>query len=216
MSRLSVAIQRWRWGTLEDRRQRGLVLLHDVLATTPLGRRYWVIMGLLLGCVREGGPLRRDRDADFGFLERDLPHFLAAAEVLRSRGFDLRRAQVNNDGGVTKWAFKYQGFKYEFFMFLERGSRLRWIYHSRKPSLEVVNEVPQHGLDELELYGRRWLKPVDADQYLTRLYGDWRKPDPNYRYWRDCRATVSRSPWSGERRRMGLQQLEPVSIAAGR
>lgn len=200
MRSLTELIHRLRWGTLEARRRNGLVTLHDLLAETPIARKYWIIMGLLLGCVRDGGPIPWDRDADFGFLESDLPHFLAAAEVLRSRGFSQRRSQINNDGSVTKWAFKYQGVKYEFFMFLERGDRLRWIYHSQKLHLELVNELPRHGLDELELYGRRWLKPANTEEYLTILYGNWRKPDPNYRYWRDCQATVSREPWAGERR----------------
>ena len=203
MRSLTAMIHRWRWGTLEERRRNGLVLLHDVLAGTPLQGKYWMIMGLLLGCVRDGGPIKWDRDADFGFLESDLPHFLAAAEVLRSRGFNLRPRQLNNDGSVTKWAFKYQGVKYEFFMFLEREDRLRWLYHSQKLHLELINEVPRHGLDEIELYGRRWLKPANADEYLTTLYGNWRTPDPNYSYARDCQATVSRAPWSGKRRRAG-------------
>jgi len=200
---LTAAIHDWRWGPLEERRRNGLVVLHDLLAGTPIHRKYWLIMGLLLGCVRDGAPIKWDRDADFGFLESDLPDFLKAADVLRANGFDLRPRQLNNDGGVTKWAFKYQGVKYEFFMFLERGDRLRWIYHSRKLHLELVNELPRHELDEIELYGRRWLKPANADEYLTTLYGNWRTPDPNYRYWRDCQATISRAPWSGKRRRAG-------------
>jgi hypothetical protein len=203
MRKLTARFHRWRWGTLDVRRRNGLVLLHDVLTGTPIQGKYWMIMGLLLGCVRDGQPIKWDRDADFGFLQRDLQQFLAAVEVLRSRGFSLRRQQINNDGSVTKWALKFQGFKYEFFMFLQQGDRLRWIYHSEKLHLEVVNELPSHELDELDLYGRRWLKPANAEEYLTALYGDWRTPDPNYVYARDCRATVSRSPWSGVRRRVG-------------
>jgi len=170
----------WRWGPLEERRRNGLVVLHDLLAGTPIHRKYWIIMGLLLGCVRDGGPIKWDRDADFGFLERDLPHFLAAAEVLRSRGFSLRPRQLNNDGSVTKWAFKRQGVKYEFFMFLERGDRLRWIYHSRKLQLELINELPRHELDEFELYGRRWLKPARPPlQRGARIRRRTRYPHPS-------------------------------------
>lgn len=198
MGKLKQAIFRLRWGPLPQRREAGLVYLHDVLADTAFGHKYWVIMGLLLGCMRHGGPIPWDKDADFGFLERDLPDFLAALAELQKRGFEPCPLQVNNDGKTTKWAVRRQAMKYEFFLFEERGSRLRWYYHRRKPPIEVVNEVDAHGLDELELYGRRWLKPKDADAYLTALYGDWRTPNSNYVYWRDCGATVDRYPWSGE------------------
>jgi hypothetical protein len=63
----------------------------------------------------------------------------------------------------------------------------------------VVNEVDAHELDEIELYGRRWLKPANHEDYLKSLYGDWRTPDPHYRYWRDCQASVARHPWTGRR-----------------
>lgn len=202
MRKLKEAIAKFRWGPLPERRARGLIYLHDVLAGTGFHRKYWMVMGLLLGCMRDGGPIPWDRDADFGFLERDLPDFMAAFGELRRKGFSPCRLQVNNDGKITKWAVRRQGFKFEFFLFEQRADRLRWYYHSRKPRLEVVNEIPVHGLDEFELYGRRWLKPDNADACLTALYGDWRTPDSHYVYWRDCGATVDRYPWSGERRRV--------------
>ena len=186
---------------MDVRRERGLIDLHDTLAKTEFADKYWATMGFLLGCIRDGGPIAWDRDADFGFLERDLPSFKAALEDLRGAGFRPARLQVNNDGRITKWAVRRQHFKFEFFMFEERGDKLRWVFHNRKEGLEIINEIPAHGLDEFELYGRRWLKPENTGEYLTALYGDWRTPDPNYVYWRDCGVTVDRYPWSGERRR---------------
>jgi hypothetical protein len=201
--RLNEAVNRLRWGTLDERRKRGLVRLHDLLAECGFDGHYWMIMGLLLGCVRDGAPITWDRDADFGFLDSDLPQFLEAVRHLRAHGFQLRRPQVNNDGRTTKWALKFEAMKYEFFQFERHGGNLRWYYHRRKPPLELVNEVPAHGLARFELYGRSWQIPDDAEGVLSRIYGDWRKPDPDYVYWRDCRATVERYPWTGERRSAG-------------
>jgi hypothetical protein len=183
--KLNEFISRLRWGTLDKRRRRGLMRLHDLLAGTDFHGRYWMIMGLLLGCVRDGGPIAWDRDSDFGFMDEDLPKLLGAVTLLRGHGFELRPPQVNNDGRTTKWALRREAVKYEFFLFEKQGDSLRWYYHRRKPSLELVNEVPIHGL---------------TDENLTRIYGDWRRPDPNYLYWRDCGATVDRSAWTGERR----------------
>jgi len=80
------------------------------------------------------------------------------------------------------------------------GANIRWYFHQRKPPLEMINEVPAHGLAEFELYGKRWQVPAHAEDVLTRIYGDWQKPNPGYLNWRDCRAIVERYPWTGERR----------------
>jgi hypothetical protein len=199
--------ERLLWGEPIERRRRGLVRLHDVLAETSLSGKYFMTMGFLLGCVRDGAPIPWDRDFDFGFLSDDLAHFLEAAEKLRSRGYDLRPAQINNDGRITKWAFKLQGVKFEFFQFEKHGSNVRWHYHRRKPSLELTNEVPWGGLVEQEVYGRSWLRPANAEEILTRIYGDWRSPNPGYVYWRDCRATVERHAWTGQRRPWGRGRI---------
>jgi hypothetical protein len=198
--KLNEFVNRLRWGPLEVRRKHGLIKLHDVLAETSFAGRYWMIMGLLLGCMRDGGPIRWDRDADFGFMDEDLPHFLTAAGKLSDHGFAMRRSQVNNDGRITKWALKFRAVKYEFFQFEKQDGNFRWYYHRRKPAMELINEVPGHGLTTFELYGRRWLMPDTAEEILTKIYGNWRKPDPNYVYWRDCGATIDRYPWTGERR----------------
>jgi hypothetical protein len=198
--RLNEFFYRLRWGSLEERRRRGLVRLHDLLATTDFADRYWMIMGLLLGCRRDGAPVPWDRDSDFGFMDEDLPSFLAAMRVLRDAGYNLRPPQVNNDGRTTMWTLKYEAVKYDFFLMQRHGGSYRWICHQRKPPLELVNEVPAHGLAAYVLYDRQWQVPDNAEDLLTRMYGDWRRPDPDYVYWRDCRAIVERYPWTGERR----------------
>jgi len=174
--------------------------LHDLLADTEFHGRYWMIMGLLLGCLRDGGPIAWDRDSDFGFMDEDLPKFEAASRKLRDQGFELRPPQVNNDGRTTKWTLRREAIKYEFFQFERQGDRLRWYYHRRKPSIECVNEVPVHGLKAFELYGRRWQIPDRAEDVLARVYGDWRRPNRNFLQWRDSGAIVDRYTWTGERR----------------
>ncbi len=118
---------------------------------------------------------------------------------LRAEGYDLRPPQVNNDGRTTMWTLKYQAVKYDFFLFDRNGANIRWYFHQRKPPLEMINEVPAHGLAEFELYGKRWQvphRPRTSCAHLRRLA----QPNPGYLYWRDCRAIVERYPWTGERR----------------
>jgi len=200
MRKLAEFIGRLRWGSIEERRRDGLVQMYDLLAQTSLHGKYWVFLGLMLGCVREGGPLAHDRDSDFAFLASDSRAFLDAVAVLRRSGFDLRPLQVNNDGRTTKWALKRRCYKFEFFQIDRVGDRYRWFTHGRNPPTELVNEVPAHGLADFELYGRRFKIPDNAERQLEILYGNWRQPDPDYKYWRDCKATVERNPWSSPRR----------------
>lgn len=101
---LNERVCRLRRGPLEARRRCCLVRLYDVLAATSLTGRNWMIMGPLLGCMRDGGPIRWDRDSDFGFMHEDLPHFLDAARKLNEHDYVMRPPQVNNDGRTTKWA----------------------------------------------------------------------------------------------------------------
>jgi phosphorylcholine metabolism protein LicD len=210
MDNLTERLRRIRWGPLQQRRRRGLRRLHDVLAQTGFHNRYWMAMGMLLGCIRDGEPMPGDPDADFGFLEKDLKRFRKAMGALQDKEFRLRPVSVNNDGTESKWAFRYQGVKYEFYLFRTVGSRLRWYYHARKPSIEVVNEIDAHNLSEIDLYGRRWLKPEDHEVYLEALYGDWRTPDPQYCYWKDCQATIIRRPWTGVQRRRVRSTPSPL------
>jgi hypothetical protein len=126
-------------------------------------------------------------------MDRDLAHFLAAIRMLREEGYNLRPPQVNNDGRTTMWTLKYEAVRYDFFLFDSNGANIRWYFHQRKPPLEMINEVPAHGLAEFELYGKRWQVPEQAEDVLTGIYGDWRKP-ARATSTGDCRAIVERYP----------------------
>jgi phosphorylcholine metabolism protein LicD len=197
LRKLSDFIAGVRWGTLDDRRKQGLVRLYDVLATTRLHGRYWMNGGLLLGCIRNGGPLPHDNDADFSFWKEDMEVFLEAMEKLKKAGFSEISLKSNKDGSKTQWGYRFRAVKFEFYQMERANGKMRWYSHARrKNTIELVNEVPIHGLNEIELYGRRWMKPDDHEKYLESLYGNWRVPDPNYCYWKDSRAVVDRYPWA--------------------
>jgi hypothetical protein len=74
--------------------------------------------------MRDGAPIRWDRDSDFGFLERDLPHFLVAMRKLR--------------------AAEYQAVKYDFFLFDRNGANIRWYFHWRD-CRAIVERYPWTG-----------------------------------------------------------------------
>ena len=73
------------------------------------------------------------------------------------------------------------------------GDREKALLWMRKPNRALGGSTPLQMLDTDP--GAQLVEDV-----LTRIYGDWRKPNSGYRYWRDCRASVERYPWTGERR----------------
>ena len=171
-----------------------MILLYDTLATTSMHGKYWVNGGLLLGCVRDGGPLPGDDDVDFSFWAVDRDRMIEALRVLENKGFCRRKKRPNNDRTFTKWSLRFQGVDYDFIQMEDHGSTMRWISHAGTPGLEILNEVPNHGLKGMELYDRQWMIPDDPDTYLQALYGDWRHPDPNYCFWDDSQAVIKKYP----------------------
>ena len=175
----------------------GLLRIHEVLATTPLAGKFWINGGLLLGYAREGQPLAHDDDADFSVWEHDIPALLAALPALHAAGFQKYRRYTNNAGHTTTWCLSYRDVHFEFFEMQPAGEFMQWYCYGGKPVEELLNHCPMHGLEEFEFVGRTWLKPDDHEGYLAALYGDWRTPHPNYKYYRDSRAIIARQPWTG-------------------
>jgi hypothetical protein len=178
----------------------GMQRLHDVLAPTSLAGKMWINGGVLLGYIREGGPLAHETDVDFSYWEADAGDVHAAMPRLLAAGFRRYARWTNNEAHVTEWSLLYRGIKFEFFEMHRCGNRMRWYCYGGNPCQELLNEAPLHGLEPFEMAGRRWLKPDDHEAYLTALYGDWRIPNPAYCYATDSRAIIRRRIWTGDRR----------------
>jgi hypothetical protein len=170
-------------------------LLHDVLERTPMAGRYWLDGGLLLGWARSGDALAHDTDdVDFAFRADDYAKFVSAVPDLEQAGFVLIQVLRDNQGEVVALNFKKYGIQFDFLkVVVEDG---RFLYRAVFPApLQVTFERPQLPLEEVEFFGRRWMKPADHDQALTALYGDWKTPRLDWRTDRDSPSIVAREPW---------------------
>jgi hypothetical protein len=155
---------------------------------------------VLLGYIREGRPLANDNDVDFSYWDDDAAHLQAVLPKLLAAGFRRYARWTNNEGRVTEWSLTYRGIKFEFFEMHRSRDKMRWYCYGGQPCQELLNEAPLHGLEPIEMAGRRWLKPDDHETYLTALYGAWRVPNPAYSYARDSRAVIRRRVWKGSRK----------------
>jgi hypothetical protein len=176
-----------------------LQLLNDVLATTPIGNRYWLFGGLLLGLAREGSVLGHDAvDADFAVLADDVGRLQASFDALFDAGFGPLYCFPGDGRPATEWSFTRGGRKFEFFVLDQVGDQFEYfnyaLHGDRGPVFNRC-QLPAQPLEEVAFLGRRWLKVRDHDLELTGNYGDWRTPDPAWDYL-EGPSIVETGPWA--------------------
>jgi hypothetical protein len=177
-----------------------LRLLNDVLATTALRDRYWMWGGLLLGWARDGKILSHDvGDADFFYFEEFEKDFEDAQRALIEAGFSrwfcYRRSE---DGRVAEQVFLRRGSKFEFFRLYDvtgGASEYHLFGNDGTTPTEYIGRFPRPELERFAFLDREWLKPLDHDDFLTRLYGDWRVPKLDWSFADDEQTLVRRRPW---------------------
>lgn len=182
---------------------RDLRRLHDVLADTDLAGHYWVTFGLLVGWAREGRLLQHDLgDADFGVRLEHVPLLEAAVPALRQAGFRPYAPELANDGRVTDMDFyrsrRWPFARFDFKIFDRVDGQLRYFNHSWNPDrpVEVDCRIPEQELIPVQFVGRTWLRSADADLELTAIYGDWRRPRPDWDSLRDERSAFCCQVWT--------------------
>ncbi len=174
-------------------------LLHDVLADSPIHGKYWLCGGLVLGYVRQGGMLPHDMDIDFHYWRSDREKLETSLDLLLKSGFKIHACWKNNSGEITEYALKYKTvIKFDFLEVNRVNNKMQWYCYGGGPIIQQIRyAVPVHDLEKIELYEREWLKPADHELYLTSMYGDWRTPNPKYRFYEDCQAIIEKTVWTG-------------------
>jgi hypothetical protein len=166
---------------------RDLRCLHDTLAATSFGGRYWVWAGLLLGWAREKQILAHDlRDADFAYLAEDGSYLDAAIPALTAAGFRLVEDHRSPTGELVFQRFRKAITVYEFHALEPVNGSLRyealWCDPDTHEHFELISEMPNQPLEHFAFLGRTWLKHADHEAELEAMYGCWRVPDPTYSY----------------------------------
>jgi phosphorylcholine metabolism protein LicD len=170
---------------------------HDLMSQTPLADKYWICGGMLIGYAREGKLLAHDTDFDFHYWREDHQDLMEAIKTLEQAGFRKEACWINNEGHATEYVLNYGRIKFEFFEATRHENRIRWYCYLPKPKRQFLNEVPGYDLEPFEFCERQWLKPVDEQQYLESLYGDWKTPCSDYTYYIDSKAIIQRDRWEG-------------------
>lgn len=136
------------------------------------GVQGFLAAGTLLGMWREGHPLGHDRDADVGVIRGP-----DIAGIIR-RHPDLMLAHDARPGD-RYFALTYKQVAIDIFVHDVRNDHL----------VCGVSDIPgdiqwrfsPFALRRVEISGREWMIPHDAERYLTESYGrGWRAPDKGF------------------------------------
>jgi hypothetical protein len=175
-----------------------LTTVHQTLDTDDLEGRWHLYGGALLGWARQGRMLDHDlNDVDIAIDEAALPELVRAIDHLCLQGFNVERVYVSNDGTVREIAVARDDVRVDLFVFRNvhgfwdnRGFGDR---HGRQ--CELVSMIPRQPLERITLSGLPWPKVVHHEVELEAIYGDWRQPDPTWKFG-DDRTVVRAEEWT--------------------
>jgi hypothetical protein len=181
--------------------------------------RWWLEAGTCLGAVRGGDFIAGDHDIDLGIVpgndsrwDEIISEFFKNGWVKGSayriyQGIKLRLCFRLPHAGLHDEYNKAGKPTVDIFFFYEAGDK--WWMGIFGPPKDAVGHMPftvfyPHvfsrdlfsGMREIDFADRKCLIPNPPETYLVERYGEgWRKPQGDYRFWRDCRAIVSVEEW---------------------
>ncbi len=152
-------------------------------ALREAGIEAFLAYGTLLGAVREGKLLGHDSDADLGYVS----HLSHPVDVIRE-SFRIQRALIALGYRITRYsalAFKVdveEGDGVVRGLDVFGGFLMDGHLHLMGEIREPFEEEWIFPLGATTLEGRTFPAPADPDRLLTATYGNWRVPDPAFKF----------------------------------
>jgi phosphorylcholine metabolism protein LicD len=160
---------------------------------------YFFDGGGLLGCIRDGDLIPWDNDLDMLLPSNEYDKFCSIIPELKKRNWRVYTYKMDSDGpGWKKGDAKGIKIFNNFFLKFGRGRIV----------MDITVIYKNDGIYHRKAMGRTWKLPAihlghhstfdyqghtlkipdHVEDYLTYLYGDWKKPDQNYDPLRDDKS----------------------------
>ncbi|WP_162290729.1 tetratricopeptide repeat protein [Yoonia vestfoldensis] len=146
----------------------------------PISGNYWLDFGTLLGFIREGGPLKHDKDADIG-VSGNIDRTALTQLIKNSIIFDLH-PKSSLDEQKIHYSFsivhKKLGILIDIFFYNQNrdGSFACGFWKHPVPVTWSFDNIPRLG--KITVDGNDFPVPDDPSKHLEKIYGpNWMVPD---------------------------------------
>lgn len=160
---------------------------HRILSKSNLP--YFLDAGTLLGIYRDGHLLKRDMDVDTGVIVSSPKDIDTVRELLTNAGFELKIEFSIPNRGIIQDAYDYKGVRVDVCYFLNEGDKTICHILFGHDDIMKLSVSKFNSIVEFDYNNQKIHIPENTDQYLTEKYGNWRQPDPLWKYWEGACVT---------------------------
>ncbi len=135
---------------------------------------YFLTSGILLGAVRDNDFIKWDWDVEISvFANEFLPKIELISDKLQKANFKIDKIIRNKDNSKIDFIGHYPKNVTAYTIYAYKYSRIRDVYWRKELT------IPSKFLNKFSKFyflDRHFNCPVNINEYLTFVYGDWKKP----------------------------------------
>lgn len=144
----------------------------DILQVMKIN--YFLSTGILLGAVRDNDFIRWDWDVEISVFAKDfLPKIDLISYKLKKSGFKISKIVRNKDNSKIDFTGFYPGDVTNYTIYAWKYSRIRDVFWRKE--LSIPSKFLRR-FSKIKFLGRQFNCPSNCKEYLTFVYGNWKKP----------------------------------------
>ena len=135
---------------------------------------YFLNTGILLGAVRDNDFIKWDWDIEISVFSNEfLPKIHLVSEKLRTSGFKITKIIEKKDNSKIDFTGLYPKEVTSYTIYAWKYSSMRNVFWRKELS---IPEKFLNRFSKIKFLGRQFNCPDYCEEYLTFVYGDWKKP----------------------------------------
>ena len=153
-------------------RKKEFLKICDILKTTKID--YFLSTGILLGAVRDNDFIKWDWDIEVSvFADEFLPKIDLITNRIKKSGFKITKVIRNKDNSKIDFTGAYPGDVTNYTIYAWKYSKIRDVFWRKE--LSIPSKFLKK-LSKIKFLGRQFKCPNNCKEYLTYVYGNWKKP----------------------------------------